>query len=83
MHNSCKYFEATRTENGVRKYGFHRTSHRYITERLKGIYGENVNAIICHIGSGASISCIKDGKCYDTSMGLTPWLNRSINYRLY
>ncbi len=60
------------TENGVRKYGFHGTSHRYITERLKGIYGENVNAIICHIGSGASISCIKDGKCYDTSMGLTP-----------
>lgn len=58
------------TENGVRKYGFHGTSHRYITERLKGIYGENVNAIICHIGSGASISCIKDGKCYDTSWDL-------------
>lgn len=60
------------TENGVRKYGFHGTSHRYITEKLKTIYGENVNAIICHIGSGASVSCIKDGKCYDTSMGLTP-----------
>ena len=60
-------------KNGVRKYGFHGTSHKYITECLKKRYSkENVNAIICHIGSGASISCIKDGKCYDTSMGLTP-----------
>lgn len=60
-------------KNGVRKYGFHGTSHKYITECLKKRYSkDNVNAIICHIGSGASISCIKDGKCYDTSMGLTP-----------
>ena len=60
-------------ENGVRKYGFHGTSHKYITEKMKEYYGkEDVNLIVCHIGSGASISCIKDGKCYDTTMGLTP-----------
>lgn len=60
-------------ENGVRKYGFHGTSHKYITEASKNYYQkENVNLIICHIGSGASISCIKDGKCQDTTMGLTP-----------
>ena len=60
-------------ENGVRKYGFHGTSYRYITGYLQKYYGkQDINAIICHIGSGASISCVKDGKCYDTSMGLTP-----------
>lgn len=60
------------TENGVRKYGFHGTSHKYITEQMKDYYGkDDVNLIICHIGSGASISCIKDGKSYDTTMGLT------------
>ena len=58
---------------GVRKYGFHGTSHKYITETMKKMLGkDNVNLIICHVGSGASISCIKDGKCYDTTMGLTP-----------
>ena len=58
---------------GVRKYGFHGTSHKFITEVMKEKLGkENVNLIICHIGSGASISAIKDGKCYDTTMGLTP-----------
>ena len=58
---------------GVRKYGFHGTSHKYITETMKEKLGkEDPNMIICHIGSGASISCIKDGKCYDTTMGLTP-----------
>ena len=61
------------SENGVRKYGFHGSSHKYITEYLKDYYGrDDINAIICHIGSGASLSCIKDGKCFDTSMGLTP-----------
>ena len=60
-------------ENGVRKYGFHGTSHKYITEYMKKeLNNEFVNLIICHIGSGASICCIKDGKSYDTSMGLTP-----------
>ena len=58
---------------GVRKYGFHGTSHKYITEVMKERLGRNnVNLIICHIGSGASISAIKDGICYDTTMGLTP-----------
>ena len=58
---------------GVRKYGFHGTSHKYITETMKKMLGkDDVNLIICHVGSGASISCIKDGKCYDTTMGLTP-----------
>ena len=58
---------------GVRKYGFHGTSHKYITETMKKMLGkEDVNLIICHVGSGASISCIKNGKCYDTTMGLTP-----------
>ena len=58
---------------GVRKYGFHGTSHKFITETMKKMLGkEDVNLIICHVGSGASISCIKDGKCFDTTMGLTP-----------
>ena len=60
-------------ENGVRKYGFHGTSHKYITEKMQSILNKNdVNLIVCHIGSGASISCVKDGKCIDTTMGLTP-----------
>ena len=58
---------------GVRKYGFHGTSHKYITTVMKERLGkEDVNLIICHIGSGASIAAVKDGKCYDTTMGLTP-----------
>ncbi len=60
-------------ELGVRKYGFHGTSHKYITTKMKEKLGrDDVNLIICHIGSGASISAIKDGKCYDTTMGITP-----------
>ena len=58
---------------GVRKYGFHGTSHKYITTVMKEKLGkEDVNLIICHIGSGASIAAVKDGKGYDTTMGLTP-----------
>ena len=58
---------------GVRKYGFHGTSHKYITEVMKQELGkENVNLIVCHIGSGASIAAVKDGKCYNTTMGITP-----------
>ena len=58
---------------GVRKYGFHGTSHKYITTEMKERLGkEDVNLIIWHVGSGASISAIKNGKCYDTTMGLTP-----------
>ena len=61
------------TEYGVRKYGFHGTSHKYITTQMQEKLGkEDVNLIICHIGSGASISAVKAGKCYDTTMGLTP-----------
>ena len=57
----------------VRKYGFHGTSHKYITTVMKDKLGKkDVNLIICHIGSGASISAIKDGKCLDTTMGITP-----------
>ena len=58
---------------GVRKYGFHGTSHKYITEEMKErLNKKDVNLIICHIGSGASISCVKEGKCFDTTMGITP-----------
>ena len=58
---------------GVRKYGLHGTSHKYITLQMKEkLNKEDVNLIICHIGSGSSIACIKEGKCYDTTMGLTP-----------
>lgn len=61
------------TNYGVRKYGFHGTSHKYITGQMKKrLDKENVNLIICHVGSGASIACVKDGKGYDTTMGLTP-----------
>lgn len=58
---------------GVRKYGFHGTSHKYITETMKKKLGkEDVNLIICHVGSGASITAVKNSKSYDTTMGLTP-----------
>ena len=60
-------------ENGVRKYGFHGTSHNYITQQMKKYFNKDeINLIVCHIGSGASIACIKNGVCYDTTMGLTP-----------
>ena len=58
---------------GVRKYGFHGTSHKYITNAVQKMLGkEDVNLISCHIGSGSSICCVKEGKSYDTTMGLTP-----------
>lgn len=61
------------TQNGVRKYGFHGTSHKYITETMQNQLGKkSVNLIICHIGSGASMCCVKNGECYNTTMGLTP-----------
>lgn len=60
-------------ENGVRRYGFHGTSHKYITERLKQeLNNDEVDAIICHLGNGDSLSVIKEGKSYNTTMGLTP-----------
>ncbi len=58
---------------GVRKYGAHGTSHRYITETVKALLGKDEFRLIsCHIGNGGSITAIKDGKCVDTSMGFTP-----------
>ena len=58
---------------GVRKYGFHGTSHRYITSMVKNILGKDEFRLIsCHIGNGGSITAVKDGKCVDTSMGFTP-----------
>ena len=61
------------TDYKVRKYGAHGTSHKYIASRLNALLGRtNTKLITCHIGSGASVSAIKDGICIDTSMGLTP-----------
>ena len=60
---------------GVRRYGFHGTSHRYVSQRVceyLGIKAEGLRLITCHIGNGGSIAAIKDGKCIDTTMGLTP-----------
>ncbi len=56
----------------IRKYGFHGLSHKFITEKMTGILGKNPNLIICHIGNGASLSAVREGKCVDTSMGFTP-----------
>lgn len=61
------------TDYGVRKYGAHGTSHRYIAETVKNLLGkQEFRLISCHIGNGGSITAIKDGKCVDTSMGFTP-----------
>ena len=59
----------------VRKYGFHGTSHKYIAQRTAQILNDTNNElkmIICHLGNGSSITAVKDGKCIETSMGLTP-----------
>ena len=61
------------SEYGVRKYGFHGTSYRYITKRMQKYFSrDDVNLIVCHIGSGASVDVISNGISLDTSMGLTP-----------
>ena len=57
---------------GVRRYGFHGTSHRFIANKMKEILGEDKKIISCHIGNGASLCAIRDGKCVATSMGFTP-----------
>ncbi len=57
---------------GIRKYGFHGMSHKFITEKFGKMLGKKPNLIVCHIGSGASISAILDGRCIDTTMGFTP-----------
>ena len=63
------------TENKVRRYGFHGTSHRFVSKRCIELMGGVENAhrvIVCHLGNGSSLSAVKDGKCQDTSMGLSP-----------
>ncbi len=60
---------------GLRRYGFHGSSHRYVSERAATILNKNINElkiITCHLGNGASVAAIKNGEAVDTSMGLTP-----------
>ena len=60
---------------GIRRYGFHGTSHKYVSERAAAILNVNIDdlkIITCHLGNGASMAAIKRGKCIDTSMGFTP-----------
>ncbi len=58
----------------LRRYGFHGTSHRYVSDRAIKMLGgkENTKIVTCHLGNGASFAAVVDGKCYDTSMGVTP-----------
>ncbi len=60
-------------EYKIRKYGFHGTSHKFVSEETgKYLSNKNAKMVICHLGNGSSISAVKDGKCQDTSMGFTP-----------
>ncbi len=60
-------------EHKIRKYGFHGTSHKFVSEETGKLLGnKNAKMVICHLGNGSSISAVKDGKCQDTSMGFTP-----------
>ncbi len=60
-------------EMKIRKYGFHGTSHKFVSKIASELMGtERFNLITCHLGNGASLAAIKDGKCIDTSMGFTP-----------
>ena len=66
-----KYYE----KYGIRKYGFHGTSHRYVSKRVAELVGkpvENLKTIVCHLGQGASLCAVLNGKSVDTSMGFTP-----------
>jgi acetate kinase len=78
MPDECKYYAIPweyAEKYHVQRYGAHGTSHRYVSERCAEIMGKNpedVNIITCHLGNGSSITAVKGGKCYDTSMGLTP-----------
>ena len=66
-----EYYE----KHGIRRYGFHGTSHKYVAERASKMLNvnlEDLKLITCHMGNGASVSAIKRGKCIDTSMGFTP-----------
>lgn len=66
-----RYYEAYK----IRRYGFHGTSHEYVSKRTAEVLGkayEDLKLIVCHLGNGASVSAVKNGICVDTSMGLTP-----------
>ena len=63
-----EYYE----KNAVRRYGFHGTSHKYVAKRVAALIGENVKMVNCHLGNGSSMAAILNGKCQDTTMGLTP-----------
>ncbi|MBE5778685.1 MAG: acetate kinase [Clostridiales bacterium] len=63
------------TDLHVRRYGFHGSSHRYVSKRVREFLGmekEGSRIITCHLGNGSSLAAVKDGKCLDTSMGITP-----------
>ncbi|MBR1983981.1 MAG: acetate kinase [Clostridia bacterium] len=59
-------------EYKIRKYGFHGTSHKFVSEETAKLIGKDSKIVICHLGNGSSISAVKNGKCQDTSMGFTP-----------
>ena len=63
-----EYYE----KDSLRRYGFHGTSHRYIAKRVEALMGKGLKVINCHLGNGSSLAAIYDGKCQDTSMGLSP-----------
>jgi len=64
-----EYYEKYR----IRRYGFHGTSHRYVSLRAAAMLGRSdLKIVTCHLGNGSSIAAVKDGKCFDTTMGLTP-----------
>ena len=63
-----EYYE----KNAVRRYGFHGTSHKYVAKRVAALVGGNVKMVNCHLGNGSSMAAILNGKCQDTTMGLTP-----------
>lgn len=78
MHKSAYMYaipEEYYTKYGVRKYGFHGTSHKYVSQRAAAMLGksiEDTKIIVCHLGNGASLCAVKGGKSVDTSMGFTP-----------
>lgn len=60
---------------GIRKYGFHGTSHKYVSQKAAEFLGkpaEDLKIVTCHLGNGSSITAVDGGKCVDTSMGFTP-----------
>ena len=64
-----EYYE----NDDIRRYGFHGTSHKYVAKRTAELYGKKEFKMVnCHLGNGSSMSAVKDGKCQDTTMGLTP-----------